>query len=420
MSIDSVPLDDAFSTPLFFVDPPAVYRRLRTESPVFRSARLDAWLVSRYDDCLAVLKDPARFSNHGRLAAWLSLLSPESRPEIAEITAYYERGVVMTDPPDHARMRAALNRAFTPHVIEQLRGRIQSFVDDRIDTCADRGRLDLVGDLAYPLPVTIICELVGVPVKDEPRYLAWTHQVFDAIGTGRPQLGSIRAAQAGMLEMEGYFRALFEERRREPREDLMSALLSVPDDERGMSDDDLRANFGTFISAGHESTTSLIVNGLVELVSHPEQVAAIAGDPGLAKPAVEEMLRWVTPFQRDMRLVTKDVELRGVNLRTGDLVWCLLAAANRDPEQFDDPERFDIRRTDNRHLAFAMGPHFCLGAPLARLEASIVVRTVCRRLSGLRLADEPIVRPSDYRIRTPQAAWVEFDAVGPRSAISES
>jgi len=407
-------LDDAFSTLAFFEDQASVYRRLRSEAPVFWSDRFQVWLVSRYDDCSAILRDTARFSSHLRLTAWLAQLPPETHPEVAGIGRYYARGVVMADPPNHSPMRAALNGAFTPRVVERLRARIQRFVDDRIDACSERGQLNLVADLAYPLTVTIICELVGVPVEDEARYLAWTHQVFDAIGTGRPELAAIRDAQAGMIEMETYFRGLFEERRREPQDDLLSVLVNLPADQVGMSEDDLRANFGTFISAGHESTTSLIVNGLVELLQHHDQVQAIMEEPALVRSAVEEMLRWVTPFQRDMRLPTVDVPLRGVVVKRGDLVWCLLASANRDPDQFPDPERFDVRRQPNRHLAFAMGPHFCLGAPLARQEAAIMVETVTRRLKGVRLANGPIERPPDYRIRTPRFAWIKFDQVGPR------
>jgi hypothetical protein len=410
-----MPLDEAFASPVFFENQATVWRRLREEAPVFWSDRFQAWLVSRYDDCAAILKDSARFSSRLRLTKWLEQLPPETHAEVAGITRYYERGVVQADPPDHAPMRTAMNKAFTPRVIEGLRARIQEFVDDRIDACALRGRLELVADLAFPLPVTIICELVGVPPEDEARYLAWTHRVFDTIGSGAPELESIRAAQSGMVEMEDYFRNLFEQRRREPREDLLSALVNLPDAERGMSEDDLRANFGTFISAGHESTSSLIVNGLIELLRHPDQVAAVVEDSTLVNSAVEEMLRWVTPFQRDMRLPTVDVEVRGETIPANDLVWCLLAAANRDPEQFADPEHFDVRRRDNRHLAFALGPHYCLGAPLARQEAVTVIHTLTRRLRGLRLAEQNFEIPPDYRLRTPRTAWVEFDSAAPRS-----
>ncbi len=416
--VAELPLDQAFATPVFFEDQPTVWRRLREEAPVFWSPTFNTWLVSRYDDCASILRDTTGFSSKLRLSKWLDRLPPESRSQVTGISRYYEQGVVNADPPAHGPMRAALNKAFTPRVVQGLRTRIQTFVDDRIEASAARGRLDLVAELAYPLTVTVICELVGVPPEDEARYLAWTHRVFDVIGTGNPQLEKIRYAQSGMEEMDAYFREMFAERRRDPQPDLLSALVQLPEAERGMSEEDLRANFGTFISAGHESTTSLIVNGMIELLAHQGQVDELVAQPELVGPAIEEMLRWVTPFQRDMRLATADASVRGETIGANDLVWCLLAAANRDPAQFEHPEQFDIHRPDNRHLSFVLGEHYCLGAPLARLEAAIVVSSVTQRLRGLRLEPQVLHRPLDYRIRTPANAWIAFDDVAPRAATT--
>jgi pimeloyl-[acyl-carrier protein] synthase len=415
-SVVDLPLEEALTSPAFFDDPIAVYHRLREQAPVFWSETFQAWMVSRYDDVTAILKDTERFSSTLRLTKWLEQLPRQVQGEIGDLRRHFASGLVQADPPRHGPMRAIMNKAFTPSVVEGLQQRIQQVVDDHLDAVALRGRMDLVMDLAYPLPVTIICEMVGVPTEDIGRYLRWTRQVHDSIGTGAPRVDVIRNAQAGVLELEAYFLDLFAKRRAEPRGDMISTLVALDESAGGMSENDLLANYGVFISAGHESTTSLIVNGTYELLRHPDQVELLKVNSALIKSAIEEMLRWVTPFQRDMRLPIVDVEIRGRPVKAGQLVWCLLAAANRDPEQFQDPDRFDITRQDNRHVAFGLGAHYCLGAPLARQEAGIAIETILRRFEGVRLSDEAVEWPKDYRLRVPKVLTLQFDAVAPRTS----
>jgi pimeloyl-[acyl-carrier protein] synthase len=365
--------------PEFIEDPYPLYHRLRAEDPVHQSP-LGLWVLSRYDDILMLLRDP-RFGRRGFQAL---------------ISARFGRAglgpsMLLQDPPDHTRLRTLVNKAFTPRVIEGLRGWIQQMVDALLDAAADRGEMDLIADFAYPLPVSVICEMVGVPAQDRDRFRHWSNDVarsLDALVLADPDVVA-RASAAGDA-MNAYFRDLVAERRRAPRGDLLSALIAVEEAGDRLSTEELFANVVLLLLAGHETTANLLGNGVLALLRHPEELLRLRRDPSMIESAVEELLRYDSPVQRVSRITNEDVTIGDRTIPTGSLVLALLGAANRDPAHFAGPDRLDLTREDNRHLAFGWGIHFCLGAPLARLEGQIAIGSLLRRMPRLSLATDRV------------------------------
>jgi len=360
--------------PEFHANPYPFYHRLRATDPVHRTP-MGLWVLTRYDDVVSVLKDP-RFG----------------REEFAQILAnvYGEgaRSMLFRDPPDHTRLRGLVSQAFTPRMIERMRSHIQEIVDRLLDRVQNANRMDVIADLAYPLPVTVICEMLGVPTDAHSGIRQWSADLarsVDAIGmpTDEEVVTRGRAAQQAMLD---YFRDLISERRQTPRDDLLSLLIAAEEQGDRLSEGELLITCILLFVAGHETTVNLIGNGLLALLNHPDELAKLRGDLRLLPGAVEELLRYDSPVQRTGRITNTDVELDGRKIAKGSLVVTAIGAANRDPAHFPDPERLDITRRDNRHIAFGFGIHFCLGAPLARLEGQIAIGTLLRRMPGLGLA----------------------------------
>ena len=290
------------------------------------------------------------------------------------------------DGDDHRRLRRLVTKAFTPRMVEQLRPRIQEIADELIDAVEARGSMDLSAEYAFPLPITVIAELLGVPNADQDRFKDWS----DAIIT--PAIGpeAMERFFGQMGEFVEYLTDLFAARRAEPQDDLVSALLAARDEEDALTEEELFGTVVLLIVAGHETTVGLIGNAVVNLLSHPDQLELVRADASLIPAAIEEALRYEGPVERALnRWAATDVELGGQTIRRGELVIAIVNAADRDPDRFDDPDRLDVQREDSRHLAFGRGSHYCLGAPLARLEAEIALETLFRRLPGLRLAVEP-------------------------------
>ncbi|WP_326568605.1 cytochrome P450 [Amycolatopsis rhabdoformis] len=298
------------------------------------------------------------------------------------------RAFVFLNPPAHTRLRRVVGKAFTARTVEGLRPRVEELVGEFVERVVEAREVDLMGELAVPLPVTVIAELLGVPVADRERFGAWSGAMARA---GDPAFllppGVAEAAAAARREFVAYFRELAAERRKKPREDLLSELVAG-EGER-LSEGELLVTLTLLLVAGHETTTNLIGNGMLALLRNPEQYATLGRDASLVDGAVEEILRYDSPIQLAPRTVLADTELGGVELQAGTSVLVLVGAANRDPREYDDPDRFDIRRPVSRHLAFGRGIHFCLGAPLARMEGRIVLRELAKRLPALRLAGEP-------------------------------
>ncbi len=367
----------------FRADTYAIFAGMRRDDPVFCQPGLDGetpiWFVTRYDDAEAVLLDDERFVRDPRLA-----LPQERLPAFPEFFAFIESNMLNRDGDDHRRLRRLVSKAFTPRMIERLRPRIQEIADELIDRVLTAGEMELVSEFAFPLPITVIAELLGVPVADRDSFRDWSGAMVS------PALAAAEMEQADalMTAFVDYLLALFAERRREPGEDLVSALVAVEDGGDTLSEEELCSMVALLIVAGHETTVSLLGNATLALLTHPEQRAALERAPSLLPRAVEELIRYDGPVERTLnRWATVDVELGGRTIRRGELVIVILGAADRDPERFDDPDRLDLAADrETRLLAFGRGNHFCLGAPLARLEAEIALGTLLRRLPGLRLA----------------------------------
>jgi pimeloyl-[acyl-carrier protein] synthase len=364
--------------PEFLADPYPTYHRLRAEDPVHLSP-LGFWVLTRYEDVVAVLRDP-------RLAKEAVIAFVAARFGIAPGTI----GLSMLDrdPPDHTRLRSLVSKAFTPRVVEGLRPHIQEIVDGLLQRVGGAGSMDLIEAFAYPLPVMVICELLGVPLEDHERFKGWSLDIARGLDAIMLPVDSEVARRSGAARhaLSGYFRGLIAERRASPRGDLLSALIAAEEAGDTLSEDELLASCILLLVAGHETTVNLIGNGTLALLRHPEQLRRLRENPGLITSAVEELLRYDGPVQRTARMPSTDVTIGGRTISKGEMVMPFIGAADRDPAQFPDPDRLDITRSDNRHIAFGLGIHFCLGAPLARVEGQIAINTLVQRLPTLALA----------------------------------
>jgi len=361
------------------------YARMREESPVHVQPGLDGetpiWFVTRYDDVVELLTDNERFVVDPKLA----LTPAELEAHLADLEAdeRASENLLAKDGDDHRRLRRLVTKAFTPRIVEQLRPRIQQIADDLIDEVEARGNMELVDDFAFPLPITVIAELLGVPVEDRERFRVWSSNVVMPALTPEDRELARRRGD----EFIAYLDDLFAQRRAAPTDDLVSALVQAEDGGDTLSENELSSMVILLIVAGHETTVSLITNAVHALLSHPDQLAELRADPALMPSAVDELLRFDSPVERTItRLVARDTELGGRRLERGAFVIAVIGSANRDASQFPDPEKLDLGRAENRHVGFGRGPHYCLGAPLARLEAEIALGTLLRRLPGLRLA----------------------------------
>ncbi len=361
------------------------YARMRGESPIHVQPGLDGetpiWFVTRYEDVVALLTDNGRFVVDPKLA----LTPSELEAHVAEIAPdeRVSENLLAKDGEDHRRLRRIVTKAFTPRIVEQLRPRIQQIADDLIDVVDGRGSMELVDDFAFPLPITVIAELLGIPVEDQERFRVWSSNVVMPALTPEDREISRRRAD----EFIAYLDDLFAQRRAEPTDDLVSALVQAEDGGDTLSENELYSMVVLLIVAGHETTVSLIANAVHTLLTHPEQLAALRADPSLMASAVEELVRFDSPVERTItRWVAADSELGGETLRRGELVIAVIGSANRDAERFPDADTLDLARADNKHVGFGRGPHYCLGAPLARLETEIALETLLRRLPDLRLA----------------------------------
>jgi pimeloyl-[acyl-carrier protein] synthase len=367
--------------PEFHANPYPFYRRLREEDPVHASP-FGAWILTRYDDAVMVLRDP-RFGREGMadlLEARLGLGTDASDA----------RDMLFRDPPDHTRLRALVSRAFTPRVVEAMRPHIQEIVDGLLDRLEGGRGMDVIEDLAYPLPVRVICEMLGVPPADHEVFKQWSADIARSLDAAIVPADSevIPLGREARIALRSYLRSLIAARRKNPRADLLSGLIAAEEEGNTLSEGELVSTCALLLVAGHETTVNLIGNGLLALLRHPDQMRALADDPGLIHTAVEELLRYDGPVQRTGRMATADVEIGGKEIPKGSVVVAAIGAANRDPAHFSDPDRLDITRRDNRHIAFGFGIHFCLGAPLARIEGQIAIGTLLRRMPALKLVSD--------------------------------
>jgi cytochrome P450 len=405
----------------YLSDPYPLYRKLREKDPVHRSRLFDGVIMTRYQDVQDVLKD-SRFSaddrngpdfeRQRRAAVAAGVLTEEESAE--------PPSMLRLDPPDHTRLRSLVNRAFTPRAVEALRPRVEAIVDELLDRVADSGRMDVVRDLAYPLPVIVIAEMLGIPAEDRDQFKEWSDAVAAQLGFAQ-DFSVARRAQFASRELRAYLSQVVEQRRREPRDDLISALIAAEQEGEKLTTHEVFATTELLLIAGNETTTNLIGNGLLALLKHPDQMELLRRQPDLMPQAVEELLRYDSPVQATSRLPLEDLDWRGERLRRGQQVMLVIGAANRDPEQFPNPERLDVTRKDVRHLSFGHGIHFCLGAPLARLEAPIALNAMLQRFSDLRFSDW--ARPewgTNFILHGLRSLPVEFSPPPARPASTEA
>ena len=374
--------------PEFLADPYPTYHRLRDEDPVHHSP-LDFWVLTRYEDVVAVLRDP-RFIKEPLVSVVAARFGVTVPPGVG-------LSMLDRDPPDHTRLRSLVSKAFTPRVVEGLRPRIQKIVDDLITRAEAVGRMDLIEEFAYPIPVNVICEMLGVPIEDHERFKGWSLDIARGLDSVwlPPESEIPKRSGAARHAIGDYMRGLIAERRASPRGDLLSALIAAEEAGDKLSEDELIATCILLLIAGHETTVNLIGNGTLALLRHPEELRRLRETPGLITSAVEELLRYDGPVQRTARITSTEVTIGGRTIGKGEMVMPFIGAADRDPSQFTGPDRLDLGRTDNRHIAFGWGIHFCLGAPLARVEGQIAIDTLVRRLPRLTLVDdEPEYRQS--------------------------
>jgi cytochrome P450 len=374
------------ASPAFKANPYPFYARLRAEAPVWRVTLRDrrtAWLVTRYEDVAGVLKDDTFAKDK------LNAMDPDQRAKTPWVPGFLkplERNMLDLDDPDHARLRALVSKAFTPRLIERLRGRIEALCEELLDAMERESGTDLVAGYALPLPAIVIAELLGVPAEDHARFHRWSNRLV-SVSSGRDMLRALPAA----LAFVRYLRNLVERRRADPEDDLITALIRVEEAGDRLSEDELLAMAFLLLVAGHETTVNLIASGTLALLEHPEQTERLRRDPSFVKPAVEELLRYTSPVElATERYARKDTEIRDTRIPRGGLVLAVLGSANRDERHFEDPDLLDLARDPNRHLAFGRGGvHHCLGAPLARMEGQIALTALMRRFPGARLAMAP-------------------------------
>ncbi|GHO98139.1 cytochrome P450 [Reticulibacter mediterranei] len=391
--------------------PYAFYTKLREQGPLTFIDDFGgmgrAWLVTSYEDAVAILKDP-RFVKD-RSNVFSSTARQEIPPEEMtwENMTVWRRDLLSVDPPDHTRLRSLVSKAFTPRILEQWRPRIQQLTDELLDAVQERGEMDLINDFAFPLPINVISDILGIPLQDRLQFRTWTQKIFNAPENSEQQA----AKNAAVVAFLSYVRGLLTKKRSHPSDDLTSALVQAREDKDALSEAELFSTIWLLINAGHETTVNLIGNGTLALLQHPDQMHLLQQHPELLSSAVEELLRYTSPVSiTSPRWAREDVSLHGEVIPTGDMIFISLIAANADPQQFTDPEVLDLTRQVNKQLAFGRGMHACLGAPLARMEGQIAFSTLLRRMPRLQLACDPeqLVWNRHFTLRGIKALPVTF------------
>ncbi|HZN34563.1 MAG TPA: cytochrome P450 [Pirellulaceae bacterium] len=373
----------------FIRDPYSAYATLRQGTPVCWDERLSYWLVTRYADVFALLRDHRVSSNS--LGDWIGRVPAEQQAAVQPLKEILTNRIVLTDSPDHRRIRGLMQLAFTPRRVELMRREIESYLNHLLGKAEAAGRVELVSQVADPLPAHVIASMLGLPQEDHHRFKQWTDEIYLFMGASAVPLAErARRGTAAAVQLREYLTALFAQIRAKPRDDLLSGMVAAEEQGEKLSQTELFSNVVGMINAAHETTTNLIANTVLHLLQNREQWEALVADPGLVESTVEEGLRFESPIQVVARRTLEEIEVAGVKIPANQPLALGLAAANRDDAQFPHADRFDIRRPDNKHVAFGGGQHFCLGAALGRLEGQIALATISRRWPKLQLADESI------------------------------
>jgi cytochrome P450 len=381
--------DSAVTTDDFRDNPYSAYAQLREETPVHWCEPWGCWVLTRYADIVSVLSRPELFSNRGRVTNTIQREYPgDFLQRIQPLLRHFAQGLINSDPPDHTRLRKLTQKAFIPRTLEILRPKIETLVKELLDNAASAGSFDLVKEFAYPLPVQVIAEMLGVPPSMRETFKDWSHTILQFQAVPRADQQTILVSQKALLEMRGYLAEVTEDRRKKPTDDLLGELVRVEEEGSRLTREELLSTGVSLLVAGHETTTNLIGSASYLLLKNPAQREALLSNPALYPSMVEEALRFESPLQRLGRTVMQDTTIAGTSIKKGQSVLLLLGSANRDPRQFSNAEQFEISRKDNKHIAFGSGIHFCLGAALARLEAPIALRALLARFPRLSLKEE--------------------------------
>jgi len=364
-------------------DPYPCYARIRDEAPTHFNPAVQGWIVSRYVDVAAGFRHPGLSAN--RMGAYARVLPPPLLAKVEPLIRNLSAWILMMDPPAQTRIRSLIAAAFSPRFVEGLRGRIERIVDELVDAVAGQASFDVIASIAYPLPVRVIGDMLGLPAEDHERLKGWSDALATFLGIAKMDPAIVAKAVRSVVEMEAYFNQAIAARRESPGDDLISLLVAAHDDEGRLSDQELVSSCCMILFGGHETTTNLIGNGIHTLLEHPEQAALLRSEPAHIDTAIEEMLRYEAPVQRMGRLSTTDVEVSGTTIPAGQRVYLMMASANRDGAEFQNPDTFDITRRGSRHLSLGVGVHYCLGAALGRIEGKLAIAALLRRFPALAL-----------------------------------
>jgi pimeloyl-[acyl-carrier protein] synthase len=380
--------------PDVLADPYPLYRRLRESDPVAWDPFLHAWVVTNYAGVLTVLH---KFSaDRTPTPEQLAAMGLKSLEPVAEVMV---RQMLFMDAPAHTRLRGLCSSAFTSRRVDHLRPHIQEIADGLIDQVFAQGRMDVITDFAAPLPAIVTAELLGVPTSDHQQLKDWSADFAEMLGNFQHNPDRVTRVLRTVDEMTRYFRAAIREQERNPRNGLVQLLVNASEGGSRLSEDEVIANIIVTMVGGQETTTNLIGNGLLTLIRNPGALAQLRDDPSIIEPAVEELLRYESPSQHTARLAPDDLVLGDKHIKRRDAVMAVMAAANRDPARFPDPDRLDLTRKDNRHVAFGWAAHFCFGAPLARIEGQVAFSTLLRRLPNVALEPGPLVWRENLGLR---------------------
>ena len=369
-------------------NPYPLYQQLRETDPVYWDERANSWVLTRYTDVAAVLRDP-RYTVMGFMSN-TSWIPEDMRPTLEPPLRAVSRQMLFQDPPDHTRLRGLVAKAFTPRMIESLRPVIQRVTDELLDEAEAKGHMELIREFAFPLPAIIIATMLGVPPEDREKFNRWSSYFGRLLDGGDFSLESVFEAVSEVSDFLDYFRSIIHARRAVPKDDLMQAMIDAEEQGDALSEEELLGNCILILAAGHGTTTHLIGNGTLALLRHPDQAQVLREQPSLIQNAVTELLRYDSPVQLTSRRAKEALQIDGKQVSAGQEVIMLLGAANHDPEQFANPDQLLLTRQENRHLSFGLGVHFCLGAPLARVEGEIAFSTLFKRFPHLRLETEEV------------------------------
>ncbi len=393
--------------PEYAANPYELYRRLREADPVYWDERANGWVLTRYIDVAAALRD-ARFSAAGFMED-ISWIPDEMRPMLEPPIRALTRQMLFMDPPDHTRLRGLVAKAFTPRVIEGLRPAIRQTAGELLDKASAKGQLELMRDFAFPLPAIVIATMLGVPPEDRDQLNAWSESFGALLDASKLSMEDAFLALHGVSEFIAYFRQIIHERRNAPKDDLLQAMINAEERGDALSEEELLGNCVLLMAAGHGTTMHLIGNGTLALLRNPRQLQRLREEPALMPSAVAELLRYDSPVQMTSRRAKEDLRIGDKHISEGQEVIMCTGAANYDPAQFSEPERLRLDRPENRHLSFGLGIHFCLGAPLARLESEIAFATLLQRFPTLRLAGEDVEREGGMVFRGLKRLPLLFD-----------